>query len=209
MGSAAIPLKPDSNRMVVFTDNNVSSNDITIPYGDILGITFYSGYSRGRFIYRSAGILILRSAATRLKIAIRNFSFWEHDVNEVSNYTKICEEVMTRIGPTVLQRLATDILAGRTVTIGSLAVDSAGVTCTGMFGGRRRATWDLSPEVRNTFKDHWYVAMTQLGVLEVSYFYPLTGKMIAVGSVTSRDENDCLLPTLIRFMTALNRSRNA
>lgn len=209
MARAAIPLKPNSAREVVFTDVTVSSDGITIPYSDILGITFYPGYSRGPYFDSSAGILILRSAATRLKIAIRNFSFQGHDVREVSNYSRICEEVMTRITPTVLQRLAATILSGGTVTIGSLAVDPSGITCTSMFGGRRRATWDLSPEVRNTSKEHWYAAATQSGILEVSYFYPPTGKMIVVGSVTSRDENGCVLPTLIRFMTALHKSRNA
>ena len=209
MADVTIPLKPNSDRTIVFAEDKVSSGGVTVRYDTILGVTFYAGYKSNRFLDQSAGVLILRSAPTRLKIVIRNFSFWGHDVSKVSNYAQICEEVMTRIAPHVLRRLAMGILNGRTVTIGSLSIDSARVTCAGRFGGRRRATWDLSPEVRTTIKDRWYVATTQSGILEISYFYPPTGRMIVVGSATSRDENGCLLPTLIRFMTALPKSSNA
>ncbi len=204
-----IPVKPNSQRKVVFTDTVIWSDGVELPYNDVVGISFYSGYSQGRLFDSSAGVIILRSASKRLKISIRNVGFWGAGTSMVNSYAEICQEIMRRVAPLVLKRLVEQILAGGTVQIGRLTIDSVGITSANALGSRKRATWNLSPEVRTTTKDHWYVAMTRSGVLEVSYFYPPTGKMIAVGTATSRDENGSLLSSLLLFMTQLHKARNA
>jgi hypothetical protein len=45
------------------------------------------------------------------------------------------------------------------------------------------------------------------GIIEISFFYPGTGKMIVIGKTTSRAENGCLVPNLINIMNELYRNR--
>ena len=69
--------------------------------------------------------------------------------------------------PFLLLRLVREILGGGKVHIGRFEIDSNGLTFTTTVGARRRATWDLSPEIRTTGKEHWFVAATVKGILEV------------------------------------------
>lgn len=196
-----IPLKPGSKSAINFDECSVSCEGTTLRYDEIVGITFYSGKYDG-VISNSAGVIILRSFSDRLKITIRNFSILGYlDTGKVSNYFAICQEVMKRIAPFVLTRLGSKVVNGHAITIGSFTLESSGITFSGMLGTRRRATWNLRPEVRNMVKRPWYNQATHSGILEVSYFYPPTGKMVTVGSVTSRDENGCLLPHLLNFFS--------
>jgi hypothetical protein len=208
-----IPVKPNSNKKIVFADTVVSFGGRSLRYDEIVGVRFASRYTSGVVqvipFATATGVVILRSASKRLKISIRNFRFLPFEPSSVSNYSQICQQVMEKIVPFVLLRLVREILGGGTIHIGRFDIDFNGVTFNLRVGGRRRATWDLSPEIRATAKDHWYVAMTQSGILEVSYFYPPTGKMIVVGHVTSGDENGCVLSSVLSFMNDLDKKRRA
>lgn len=204
-----IPTFVDGSDFVTFSDQAVGYRGEEIAYNDAIGISFSSACRAGNLIYQARSRVIIRSHSKKLKISMSKFGcsttiavLDSIAFNEKTNYGAILEAVMHNIGANLLARFISSILQGGTVQIGPFEFDLNGITSKGVFGSRKRAGWEYAPEVRSTTKSKWYISSEKSGILEVSYYYPPTGKIISIGSVTSEDENGCLVPILIKAIRA-------
>lgn len=197
--------KKEGSDEVVFSEQSVSYRGCEIAYSEAEGLTFSSSSRSVPIRYTSHGKIVVRGTRETIKIKISdaNVTLGASAIRAVlafgtyTNYHTIVELLSRNIGPHIVSRLSMAIRQGQTVRIGSLEFDVHGITGIGLFGTRRRASWDYSPEVRSTRKAPWYSYTTTSGIIEISYHYPATGAMILIGKTSSAEENGCLVPLLI------------
>jgi hypothetical protein len=192
--------KPSAKELVIFSDTSISYGDTEIRYDDAVGLSFHSMRLSGT-VNSSDSFFGVRSPSKRIKIKIKNSSFLGLERSLKNNYEEICSTAFQHLATPITNKLFQQIIRGGSVEIGSLLLDSRGITARGLFGARTRVTWALHPEVRNTQSGFLWMSSVS-GIIEISYFYPPTGKIIVIGKTTSRTENGCLVPNLIHMMNA-------
>lgn len=187
--------KPSAKEPIIFHNDFVSYGDITIRYEDATSLTFHSLRLYGT-VNSFDGFVDIRSWNARIKLKIRNSSWLGLEPSMKNRYEEICSEAFRYCARPIADKLMAEFHRGNPVRVGSITFDRTGLTDERPFRSRRRATWDLHPEVRSTGSG--FLLSSVSGIIEVSYFYPGTGKMVVVATTSSRVENGCVVPELLR-----------
>lgn len=192
---------------MIFTDTAVSYGDTEIRYDDATGIAFHSLNISGT-VNSSDGFIGIRSPSKHIKIKIRCRSGFFGFKSLKNNYEEICSTAFEHLASPITNKLIRKITGGGSFQIGNLTFDATGITANGLFGRSKRVTWELRPEVKEIHSNFLWMSSVS-GYIAISYFYPPTGQIISIAATSSRTENGCLVPALIRQMNEIHNGRKA
>ena len=191
--------KPSAKEPIIFHDDFVSYGDATIRYDEATGLAFHSLRLSGT-VNSFDGFVDIRSSHQRIRLKIRNSSLLGLERSMKNRYEEICSEAFGHLARPITNRLVAEFQRGNPVRVGSITFDGSGITVERPFRRRRRVTWDLRPEVRSTGSG--FLLSSVSGIIEISYFCPGTGKMVVAATTSSRVENGCLVPELVRRISS-------
>ncbi|HTB64060.1 MAG TPA: hypothetical protein VK737_10800 [Opitutales bacterium] len=204
-----IPLKEGSSQVVRFTDSEITYEGTSIAYIDVAGIKLYSWMNSTTATSSKHNVIQIRAQNGKC-IAIKTGGFKVFLIGSSfdTNYRQIADCILQRAGPCLLEKIVRQILTpGNSFRIGSLVFDSKGIAFERSFGAPRFVAWEYRPDVRSTTKWSWLSSGNTTGVLEVSYFYPPSGKLIVVGTTSSQDENGIFVPHICQTINSILHTR--
>jgi hypothetical protein len=208
MNPLEIPLKETSDKRVTFTESSVSFGDVSIAYSDVASIRFGSGKTTTSVTDTTGFMVLIRSVdGAKIDIRTRTIRFSLFGSEPKHNFEKIVAAIFEFIAPELLARtISTIFTPGQHVKIASMIFDSNGITSESFLGSRKRSPWSERPEVRSVTGNNYLTGASYTGIFEVSYFNPLTSKMIVIGKTSSTDENGFLVPHICRIINEACKS---